>query len=757
MRQRRDTGIRDAFTLSRRVMLGLLIALLWAVGCGGGDVIVLPWRPSAAPVPAADGLRAGFGRADITPPPGVPLAGSGPESQQSSGYRHRLYARALVVEDRRGERIALLVADLPLMPALLHREAADRLHSHGLGADRLIAAATHTHAGPGNFFEAWRYNGDAGGLPGYDPLMVDFLAERIESAIANALSDLRPARVAWGSLEIPGVTRNRSVEAFLRNGSPTLPLPDDVPPLEVLRRRDLSTLDQFTLRKITEAAVDRTWTMLRVDQCAENWSDCRPRGAFSVFAVHPTAYPATNRLLDGDLFAVLERRLEDHIRGDDRYAGSDAFHLVANGAGGDVTAASESTRCERHAEMRPGFEPGGPHRPPSVERWLYLQTTLEDCSERARRAANRTGDRLAESAVALYETLGSEVERSEPKDILIDRAFATVRLDSLYDRPLCLNPTAGFSNAAGSTEDARVRLEGWKVFGLIPTHLEEGGGAVDRARKHCDGAKKRILGGRQVALNGEYGFPKYAQFSVVRIGDLLLATVPGEPTSVSGLRMKLGVAEAFGTSAAGVAIVSHANGYLQYVATPEEYEAQHYEGGSTLYGPNSSAVFTDILSELSRSIASDRPIVRVKPIFGSVGRNRSYMLPATEPPQPMDVRRKIEDGPTCRQNEFTATWIDLEPILLMPSDGRILEIQRRNDADGRWETVAWDDDRSVEVRVKAKSGAHHRLWEVRWVPDAGAAGNYAPYIPPGTYRLRLPARPYMSGELKKLKSPPVAC
>jgi len=50
-----------------------------------------------------------------------------------------------------------------------------------------------------------------------------------------------------------------------------------------------------------------------------------------------------------------------------------------------------------------------------------------------------------------------------------------------------------------------------------------------------------------------------------------------------------------------------ANEYLQYFTTPEEYDRQHYEGGSTLYGPLSSNLLRGELAELSRRLASGEP------------------------------------------------------------------------------------------------------------------------------------------------------
>src|SRR2546430_2032795 len=125
-----------------------------------------------------------------------------------------------------GNRLALVVADLPLSSSLLHRRvAALTARTDGIGVDRLVIAVTHTHAGPGHFFEATGYNDEGSSVLGFDPVMVDSLAARIARAVHNAAKDLRPARVAWGSRAVWGQTRIRSLPAMLRN----IPLPTAPP------------------------------------------------------------------------------------------------------------------------------------------------------------------------------------------------------------------------------------------------------------------------------------------------------------------------------------------------------------------------------------------------------------------------------------------------------------------------------------------------------------------------------------------------
>src|SRR5947208_12708435 len=199
-----------------RAPVALAVSLV-AAGCIAYYEEPRPSPTSSRPVPAS-GLRAGFGRADITPPPGVGLAGNGPEGRRAAGYRVRLYARALLLEDRTGERVALVVADLAQVTPNLHRLTAERIRdSTGIGADRLVIAATHVHAGPGHFYAERQYNQSTSRVEGYDSMMVEFLVSRFTRAVLDAQRDLRAARVAWGATAVWGHTRNRSYEAFLRD------------------------------------------------------------------------------------------------------------------------------------------------------------------------------------------------------------------------------------------------------------------------------------------------------------------------------------------------------------------------------------------------------------------------------------------------------------------------------------------------------------------------------------------------------------
>jgi neutral ceramidase len=469
-------------------------------------------------------------------------------------------------------------------------------------------------------------------------------------------------------------------------------------------------------------------TMLRVDRCDDGWSNCRPKGAYTVFAIHPTGYPAANRLLDGDILAIPERTLETRIEQDNRVRTNEptsgGFHLFANGTEGDVAPRHfPGSRCEETLRQESGFGPAGPPRPANPESWRSPPDRERECLEIARRSVNSIGDALAERAVTLFERI--EKRGALSRDLRISRAFATYKLPGLGDEDtLCPEPRSGLAQVVGSTEDAGTRMIRWRFLGLVPSGMEEGGRAEDRSPSGCHQEKRILLGRLQGRFVGQYSFPEYAQLAVVRLGNTLLATLPWEVTTTVGWRMKEAIAEAGPQDVSRVVVVSVTNGYMSYLTTAEEYSAQHYEGGSNLYGPNTAAVLTQKLAELAVSLNTTAPIVEVNPMHVSPGSERRYFATSDRGRLP---KARVFKSVECDMGGLRATWIDADPGPLLPADGSILSVEERLSAPGGLRVVAVDDHRSIEVRALRRSGDGH-LWEVRWLPDE---------VPRGAHRVVL--------------------
>ena len=81
---------------------------------------------------------------------------------------------------------------------------------------------------------------------------------------------------------------------------------------------------------------------------------------------------------------------------------------------------------------------------------------------------------------------------------------------------------------------------------------------------------------------------------------------------MSGRRVRTAVKAAIdaktGRSDATVVIAGLSNAYADYTTTFEEFQAQRYEGGSTIYGPHQLQAYTQIAVQLATAIATNTSV-----------------------------------------------------------------------------------------------------------------------------------------------------
>lgn len=653
------------------------VVLLLGVGCSpaAAGPLVLPSPQSESPVPRQGGLWAGFAKTDITPPPGMGLSGNGFEGKQAKGYRQRIYARAMVLEDDRGERMAFVAAGVPHMSAVVHRLVAERTlrAGTGIGADRLVLVATHTHSSVSNYYDNASYNGQSGPLSGFDVLWIEFLVDRIAGTVEAAVQDMAPSRAAWSLAQTTEVAVNRARAAF------------DANPV---------TFGQDT---------DDTTYMFRVDHC-ETETACRPRGVFSVFGIHPTGYPPSGDLVDPDIPGFAHRAVERAI---DRASGvpdadtrfrSRAVHVFFNGTEGDITPNRNlETRCEQLLAQRPGDRPRGSRwSPVPGEVWEASDRRMTDCTALARDSVRAIGERLSSQMVAQWQAMNAMRRQWR-----IDRAFATVHVPTRpVSPPICPDAREGTASIGGAPTDGPTRLLGWAILGVIKTGFEPGPESVANPPHGCHGEKKVTLGffGQGLAV-GQHGMPEYAQISVTRIGETIIVAVPWEVTTVAGRLIKNAVRSAM-PEIRYVAVSGLANGYFHYLTTAEEYGKQLYEGGSNIYGRNTIYLVIQIVEDLTRQLGDPR--MPVDEIVAHPGGYQTHFRRLTTP-QPMT--RSIRSI-TCNDRVLTMEWEDLPPGQFAPSEGQVLEIRHNG------MVVAWDDRPDVEVRALGPADRTPTRWQV---------------------------------------------
>jgi neutral ceramidase len=278
----------------------------------------LPVAATTGPLPRIESLLAGAVDVDITPPPGLPKAGYSRNAHTGVGFRSRLRARVLHLRGGAGS-IALVQCDLLGGSAIVQRLVAHAVaEATDIPAAGVSIGATHTHGGPGQFLGTDFYNRFASNKPGFDASWTQLLASRIAAGVVEAAEQRRPAALAWGSTEVWGLTRNRSLPSYVRN--------DDVD-------------DRRTDRQRAYVAVNPHLHLLRVDARAADGGH-EPLAAVAVFSVHGTGVPMRSDVYNADLWAYVTDELGGRI---ERSHGRRP-----------VVGAIEGT----HADVAPALHPG---------------------------------------------------------------------------------------------------------------------------------------------------------------------------------------------------------------------------------------------------------------------------------------------------------------------------------------------------------------------------------------------------------------
>ncbi len=534
--------------------------------------------------------RAGFGVGSVTTfEPGLCMFGWADPRNVSAGVDAPLYARALVLEEvSTRRRIAYVVCDLGMISESVRQAVARRVcTTESLLTDHdLMLTATHTHSGPGGFSTYPLY---ALSIPGVLPRVHDEIVDGIVASIDSALRALRPARAwlhaGWIPTSEP-LAFNRSLAAYNRN--------EDVTPLPSERR---------------DEAVDRTMTMLRIDD-----ESGVPMGMLSWFPVHGTSLHWQQDKLHGDNKGHAAQVCENWARGQG-YRGFVA--LFAQESAGDVS---------------PNY------------RWCTKRSLMIGRYDDDHESTRFNGDVQARHARALFALARSEgSELQGPLESAIRyRDFFDRTADSRFSRMQDARtspPRVGIAFSLGTLEGQGpffalrsffpllTRLQAWnmqretpeswrkphgpkfpfwdlghgrdnKIFGKLPTASPAL--SLFGANRHVAYYRKAVA---KSAACGLSWVPRYLPVQQMRIGQLVIAGLPNEPTTVSGRRLRGTLHSAWsGEGVKHIVISGYSNAYCGYLTTPEEYEEQAYEGASTLYGQWSLPVFCTEHVELTRAM-----------------------------------------------------------------------------------------------------------------------------------------------------------
>jgi hypothetical protein len=185
-------------------------------------------------------ILVGAAKIDVTPKVPVVLAGYGGRSKVFEGIDTKLWARAMVIGDKKP--VAIVAIDNCGVPRSATLRLVKRLSKHGITADRLVVAATHTHNAP-NLVDYAPILWQGRTTPEQDRRTAQyttFAIEQMEKAVVKALGNRRPMSLEWAQGRVTFGGNRRVVQGgrwagfgFQRNG----PVDHSLP---VLAARDAS-------------------------------------------------------------------------------------------------------------------------------------------------------------------------------------------------------------------------------------------------------------------------------------------------------------------------------------------------------------------------------------------------------------------------------------------------------------------------------------------------------------------------------------
>jgi len=266
-------------------------------------------------------IQVGVAEVDFTPPPGLPLMGHVRDNYAARGTHDPLRARALVVANAAGVRVALLTLDLCMLNRAQVRMMREHIAAHtAIPPENVLIAATHTHGGPAavSLYQT----------PAASDAEVESFLKKAAQAVIAADRKLQPAALKAGYASELSLSFNRRLRC--RDGKTHMNW-EELPP-------------GFVLDCL--GPVDPEVFMLTVEA-----GQAPPAGLVN-FALHPAILDYENWLYTADYVGYLDEALRKIVR-------EDFTTLFFNGCCGNVNhidyADSASPRRGYPTAQRAGY------------------------------------------------------------------------------------------------------------------------------------------------------------------------------------------------------------------------------------------------------------------------------------------------------------------------------------------------------------------------------------------------------------------
>ncbi|KAL1210037.1 Neutral ceramidase 2 [Cardamine amara subsp. amara] len=694
----------------------------------------------------------GVGSYDITGPAAdVNMMGYANSDQIASGIHFRLRARAFIVAEPQGNRVVFVNLDACMASQIVTIKVLERLKARygDLYTEKNVAiSGIHTHAGPGGYLQYVTYIVTS---LGFVRQSFDVVVNGIEQSIIQAHESLRPgsAFINKGDLLDAGV--NRSPSSYLNN------------PAAERSRYKYNVDKEMTLVKFLD-------------------SQLGPIGSFNWFATHGTSMSRTNSLISGDNKGAAARFMEDWFeengqkksniprrvstivsdfsRNQSRLLDIAATYKSSKGQSLDakirVRKASKRKFVSAFCQSNCGDVSPNTLGAFCIDTGLPCDFNHSTCNGKNELCYGRgpgypdefestriIGEKQFKMAVELFNKATEKLQgKVGYQHAYIDFSNLDVTIpkagggsDTVKTCPAAM----GFGFAAGTTDgpgafDFKQGDDKGNAFWKLVRNVLRTPGPE---QVQCQKPKPILLDTGEMKVPYDWA-PSILPIQILRIGQLVILSVPGEFTTMAGRRLRDAVkfflialdSKEFGNNL-HVVIAGLTNTYSQYIATFEEYEVQRYEGASTLYGPHTLNAYIQEFKKLATALVKGQTLPRGPQPPDLLDKQISLLSPVVVDSTPLgvnfgDVKADVPPKSTFKKGQqVIATFWSGCPRNDLMTEGSFAVVETLREG-GKWLPVYDDDDFSLKFKWSrpAKLSPESQA-TVEWrIPESAVAGIY---------------------------------
>ncbi len=560
----------------------------------------------------------GYGKTDITyTEDELGLFGFGVYTHRikKGAISSRLYSRVITVKELKSSNLLVFIhLDFGMVSQAIRDKLINKITMYYpyIHYSSIMITASHTHHGPNGFGHYAMYTSNT---PGIKPRMINVTVNRIFKSFQHSMKDMEIS-----SLEIKKgrfknnvpVAYNRAVKAYNKNP-------------EVVRRS----------KSQSNLAINREMQVLNIVNDATNAN----RGFINWFGVHPIEMLTDFKEISGASKGYAAYSAEKEMD-------SDVVAIFAQSAAGDVRTV-DGHNSERFDSMMQGVlnEPNFHHKKSSLKLSKFNGSLQANKALKIRKSYNKKN---------VSGKIDHELIYVDMSSVQVDPEFS---FGESGDYARTGPPVTGVAQVFSTFyyDNDKVELAGGSILGYLAQliqildypHLSQ----EERDYKTAlflsqypksifiDNQNKTILGvplskypasifsdpfsyfffnilkdqdvlveellrlQDKGALEEHTLITKILPVQVTRIGNLVIAGIPTEITTVAYNRLQKTIKDAFKPlGVTEVIISSYANEYAGYTTTYQEYFEQRYEGGHTLFGRHQLGAFQTIFKKIAKEM-----------------------------------------------------------------------------------------------------------------------------------------------------------